>query len=97
MVVWSENETVFLRKPYYKRGRLSLKVKLCLATYFILSFAVIEHALARVSTFQIYDREAEFCNYTYIDRLKFHAMKDFRHYFTVLPYHPLLAKIIYVS
>lgn len=91
MILWTENEAVFLKKPYLLKQRVSVKLRIQIIAWSILIFAAIEHILAKSSQFQANDREATYCNYTINNRIKFYAIRDFRHNFTILPYSPWLA------
>lgn len=96
-MLWTENEAVFLKKPYLLKQRVSVKLRIQIIVWTILILAATEHMLAKVSQIQVFDREASYCNYTINSRLKFYALKDFYHNFKIFPYNSALAIGFYVS
>lgn len=98
MIMWSENEAVFLRKPYLQVPQgWSLKVKLNAITFTILGLALIEHLLAKFSGFDYFEREAKYCNYTVDNTILYYGIKDFPHYFKIFPHNTYFAVCFLVS
>lgn len=97
MITWMENEEMFLKKPYLIKQKLTLRAKLYFVTYSLLLLALVEHLLAKVSQFHQFEREIRFCNFTVDSRIEYYSNRDFRHYFQLMPYNPVLAVFFYVS
>lgn len=97
MIAWSENEEVFLKKPYLVRQTFSLRTKLCLVSYTIAGLAAIEHLLAKTSHLYGFELQMKYCNWTIDNRLEYFSTHDFKMYFQVLPYHPVLGVFFFVS
>lgn len=95
MLIWAENESVFLKHPYYKAGR-RLRHKIVWFGIFLLTVATIEHSLSRLSNFYSYNYEIRQCNLTAPSLIEFYAKKDFSHMFRFFPYHWLLGLFFYV-
>lgn len=96
MVIWSENEAIFLQKPYLSTKSWGLKVKLYLATFSILGLAIVEHLLAKFSQFGLIEREIQFCNYTVENRFLFNGERDFRNFFELFPAKGVTGVCFYV-
>lgn len=96
ITVWSKSEAIFLRKPYFRPPRFSLKLKLCVTAFIVLGFGLIEHLFYRLSQFDLYKREIEYCKYT-VDALQFFIEHDFQGYRHVLPLNALTGIFLYVS
>lgn len=97
MMLWFENEGVFLKKPYLLKQRLSLRTKIHVSAWTMLTLGAIEHVLAKYSQINLMEREAQYCNYVITNRLKYYATRDFRHLFSIVPWHPILGILSYVS
>lgn len=95
MLIWAENEAVFLKYPYYKVGR-RLRRKVCVFATCFLSLALFEHVLSRSSNFYNYEYEIRNCNWTVSSRMELYSMRDFNHMFRFVPYHWTLGAFFFV-